>query len=88
MQKYNQGFGCFGPMEKCDGGKWVKSEDAEREIGRIKAERGEMFDAYFKSLDMISEGHLKIACLGILTTVGWGIIVVALVKYAFTGHIL
>ena len=32
MNRYNQGFGGFGPMEQSNDGKWVKYEDYDKEI--------------------------------------------------------
>ena len=32
MDRFNQGFGGFGPMEQCADGKWVKYEEAEKTI--------------------------------------------------------
>lgn len=35
-QRYNQGFGKFGPMEKCNTGEWVKVNDVLPEIADLK----------------------------------------------------
>jgi len=36
MERYNQGFGKFGPMEQCKDGEWVRYEDAEKEFDELK----------------------------------------------------
>lgn len=38
IQRYNQGFGGFGPLEKCDDGKLVKYADLEVELSRCEVE--------------------------------------------------
>mgnify|MGYP001809754482 CR=1 FL=1 len=38
MNRYNQGFGGFGPMEQCNDGKWVKFDDAQKDIQELKGE--------------------------------------------------
>jgi hypothetical protein len=32
MQRYNQGFKWFGPMEQCKDGEWCKVEDSEKKV--------------------------------------------------------
>lgn len=88
MQKYNQGFGCFGPMEKCDSGKWVKAEDAEKAIAEKVDVAAEYYDLWTKSISReIQNGRKGMAGI-LIALLGWSIIAVALLKYAFTGHIL
>jgi hypothetical protein len=38
IQRYNQGFGFFGPLEKCDTGKLAYYTDLESEFNRLKSQ--------------------------------------------------
>jgi len=36
IQRYNQGFFKFGPMERCDTGEWVKAKDVDTLRSQVK----------------------------------------------------
>lgn len=44
VKRYNQGFGSFGPMEQCNGGKWVKYEDYHHLLFRYQRVVGKLYD--------------------------------------------
>lgn len=88
MNRYNQGFGKFGPMEQCKDGLWIKYKDHVLKLKLVVANnkvinkrRWYWFDAYH---DLV----LKRDLAGLAAIVGWAIISVALIQYAFTGHLL
>ena len=59
MNRYNQGFGGFGPMEQSSDGKWVKYEDHVSNIHEIEDIydvhldqcHEEVVEAYLRELD-------------------------------------
>ncbi len=80
IQRYNQGFGKFGPMEKCNSGEWCKYNDAMEENESIQSTLWKLFDKEFHWWQ-----RTVVSVVAAMT--GWGIVEIFLVFYAFNGHL-
>lgn len=88
IQRYNQGFGCFGPMEKCKDGKWEKVEDAHRKISALEDTADFYENLWTEAIRREIRIAQRLSVSFALACSGWVIIAAALVRYAFTGAVL
>lgn len=82
IQRYNQGFLKFGPMEQCSDGKWVKYDDVKKRFSDYEDEICDLMnfdminDATIENLkkhiDRIT--HLNSLLIGLVTLIGFIII--------------
>ena len=87
MNRYNQGFGKFGPMEQEWNGKWVKHEDVvplEKTIKELRQQNSklecEIDNMKIKNLNMLNkcQDNFALLCMSALVNVALMYIIVVL----------